>query len=203
MVNAWDRIFREKGQVFEEPHPEMRRVEQMVRRKGGQRVLDLGCGTGRHLVFFAERGFEVHGIDESPEALRRARLWLAAKLQKADLREQSIYDKLPYEDGFFDCVIATNSIHHGMKYEVEGAVEEAGRVLKKGGVIFATVPSGVGKGWKARKIAEDTFFPTEGDEAGLIHFVFDKTSIYDLFWQFKLEIWEERGNHFCILGEKE
>lgn len=208
MVNAWNRIFSEKGDVFTEPHSGMERLEHILRRKGGKKVLDLGCGTGRHLLFFAQKGYEVHGLDESPEALRRAKLWLTAKGFKANLKQQSFYEKLPYEDDFFDCVVSTNAIHHGMRYEVEDTVEEAARVLKKGGLIFAVVPSDEGRKQKnmmksARKIAKNTFFPTEGDEAGLIHFIFDKTSIYDIFYPFMLEIWKDCDGYWCILGEKE
>jgi SAM-dependent methyltransferase len=38
-----------------------------------RRVLDLGCGTGRHAVILAERGYEVTGVDRSPEMVERAR----------------------------------------------------------------------------------------------------------------------------------
>jgi len=35
------------------------------------RVLDLGCGVGRHLVYLSSQGFEMHGLDLSPAGVER------------------------------------------------------------------------------------------------------------------------------------
>lgn len=40
---------------------------------GARRVLDVACGTGRHAVALAQRGYEVEGVDASPQMLERAR----------------------------------------------------------------------------------------------------------------------------------
>ena len=47
-------------------------------------VLDIGCGTGEHALFFAEKGFEVWGIDSSPLAIRKAQ-------EKAGARELTVH----------------------------------------------------------------------------------------------------------------
>ena len=208
MSNVWDRIFREKGQVFDEPDTNMPRVAKLLRLRGARRVLDLGCGTGRHMLYFAEKMYDVYGIDSSPEALRRTKMLLESRDFKPRLKLGSIYDKLPYRSAYFDAVIATNTIHHAMRDEIEAAVEEVARVMKKGGLLYAAFPmKAVGRREKtlrkkAREIAPNTFFPTEGQEAGLIHYIFDKTAIYEVFYQFDLDIWDN-GHHWCILGEKE
>jgi len=207
MVNAWNSIFKKEGQVFEEPHDDMARFARLLRLRSARTVLDLGCGTGRHMLYFAEKLYDVYGIDQSPEALRRAKMLLESKGHTPQLKEGNIYKHLPYRSNYFDAVISTQVIHHAMRYEIEEAVEEVARVLKKGGLLFATFPMKVGgvRGkWikKVRKIAPHTFFPTEGKEAGLIHYVFDKTAIYEVFYHFNLQIWDN-GHHWCILGEKE
>jgi len=46
---------------------------------GGERILELGCGTGIHATHLAERGFSVHGIDQSAEMLRLAEVRRAAQ----------------------------------------------------------------------------------------------------------------------------
>lgn len=207
MVNAWDSIFKKRGQVFKEPHEEISKIAKLMRLRGARRVLDLGCGTGRHMLYFSEKLYDVWGIDESEEALRQARMLLESNGYEARLKRGNIYKHLPYRSNFFDTVVSTNVIHHALRYEIEGAVEEVARVLKKGGLLFATFPKkigGRGAKWikKTRKIAPNTFFPTEGEEAGLIHYVFDKTAIYEVFYHFELKIWDD-GHHWCILGERE
>ncbi len=51
----WDDIFAEKGKTFIKPHPDMERLANLFSEKGVRRILDLGCGTGRHLLFFFEK----------------------------------------------------------------------------------------------------------------------------------------------------
>lgn len=72
-------------------------IERMFRTYGGQRVhsvLDLGCGTGSHAVPLAGRGYEVTGVDRSPDMLTRARNKAGAPtdsrnltLQQGDIRD--------------------------------------------------------------------------------------------------------------------
>jgi 2-polyprenyl-3-methyl-5-hydroxy-6-metoxy-1,4-benzoquinol methylase len=47
-------------------------------------VLDIGCGTGEHALFFAEEGFEVWGIDSAPKAIEKAK-------EKADERKLDVH----------------------------------------------------------------------------------------------------------------
>lgn len=65
----------------------------------GQRVLDIACGAGRHLIAFAKQGALVTGVDLSADLLQRAKqrcveLGLKAVLKQADMRE------LPFENKF-------------------------------------------------------------------------------------------------------
>ncbi|NLI78859.1 MAG: class I SAM-dependent methyltransferase [Candidatus Riflebacteria bacterium] len=48
-------------------------LEAEAKRVGARSILDIGCGTGRHAIELARRGFRVTGIDLSPAQLRRAR----------------------------------------------------------------------------------------------------------------------------------
>lgn len=85
---------------------EVERALAMLRPSGGERVLDLACGTGRHSHELARRGYEVVGIDISEELLaiareRAAELGLEAEFRRADLRELEL-------DGDFDIVLSLN-----------------------------------------------------------------------------------------------
>jgi SAM-dependent methyltransferase len=52
---------------------EWRFLEPILATAPSRRLLDLGCGTGEHARFFAERGFEVVGVDQSEAMLEKAR----------------------------------------------------------------------------------------------------------------------------------
>jgi ubiquinone/menaquinone biosynthesis C-methylase UbiE len=90
----------------------------------GQRVLDIGCGTGRHLLMFLEMGLDVTGIDASPHMLGIA----AEKLgHRAELHQGQAED-LPFEDNTFD--IATLITTLEFVDDVQKALEEACRVTE-------------------------------------------------------------------------
>jgi dihydrofolate reductase len=74
---VWDNIFTEGGRIFERPHRGLFLLIEQMRALQVRKVLDIGSGTGRHLVFFASLGFETYGIDNSPEAVKQARKWLS------------------------------------------------------------------------------------------------------------------------------
>jgi cyclopropane fatty-acyl-phospholipid synthase-like methyltransferase len=62
----------------------------LLKARGARRVLDLGCGAGRHLVYLAREGFEMHGMDIAENGLAHAQRWLeseslAAELIKSDM----------------------------------------------------------------------------------------------------------------------
>ena len=66
----------------------------------GQRVLEVGCGTGAHLAVFLKEGLDVTGVDISPHMLRVAknRLGKGVRLCLGDT------ENLPFREKTFDCV---------------------------------------------------------------------------------------------------
>ena len=86
------------------------------------RLLDLGCGIGRHVIYAHEMGLEAYGIDLSPVAVGVARQW--AQLRDFPQPEQSIrvasVTSLPFEDSFFDVAVS-----HGVLDSMPFAVARA------------------------------------------------------------------------------
>ena len=68
---AYDDLYQDKDYVAECDLIE--RVFETYGQGPTRRVLDLGCGTGGHAVILAKRGYDVVGVDRSPEMLERAR----------------------------------------------------------------------------------------------------------------------------------
>lgn len=75
-MQQWNEIFRKRGRVFHRAQEDMPKIFKLLKEKKERKVLDLGCGTGRHIVYFAKRGFDVYGIDISPQAIKLTKSWL-------------------------------------------------------------------------------------------------------------------------------
>lgn len=100
------------------------------------RILEVGCGTGNNLWFFAQAGFEVFGIDYAPSAIAAANrklssLGLTAALSVGDLKD------LPFEDAFFDFVLDRAAITQVLKRHAKQAVHEIHRTLRAGGEFLS------------------------------------------------------------------
>ena len=114
---------------------------RLVRHAGvreGQRVLDVGCGTGVVAVTAAGRGAHVTGLDLTPQLLERARengriAGVTVEWQEGDA------ESLPFADATFDVVLS--QFGHMFAPRPEVALVEMLRVLKPGGTLaFSTWP---------------------------------------------------------------
>ena len=159
------------------------------------RLLDDGCGNGRHVVLFAEQGFDVYGIDISPEAVQIAEAWLAKKGLKAHLETASV-TKLPFADRYFDVVTSFGVLDHIKFSEAKEAAAEFKRVLVPSGYLYITLrsveDSECGRG---KEVDKNTFVLQEGYEKGIIQHFFDQKEIEELlkgFRIFDIECYEEK-----------
>ena len=100
----------------------------------GQRVLEIGCGTGT-LLIRAKRAYpatEFIGSDPDPRALTRARRKASAAIRF----EHAYAQQLPYAEGDFDRVLSSMMLHHLHDDVKDGAAAEAFRVLHPGGALY-------------------------------------------------------------------
>jgi ubiquinone/menaquinone biosynthesis C-methylase UbiE len=106
--------------------------DAVLARVGGERVLDVGCGTGVFLRLCADRGAEVAGLDASEDLLAVAR----ERVPEGDLRCGDL-QVLPYPDGAFDLVTGFGSFFYAA--DVPAALREAARVTRAGGAVVVQV----------------------------------------------------------------
>jgi len=202
----WDDIFAEKGKFFIKPHPDIERLANLFKEKGVRRILDLGCGTGRHLLYLLKKGFEVYGLDGSPNGLDIAKNWLTEENLTSELTCQKIEEKFPYKDGFFDAIISIQVMHHNLMKDILFTINEIKRILKPDGFIFLTfalLQSFYVKKQNMKKVETRTYIPLTGPEKGLPHHFFTIAEIKRAFSAFDLsEIYIDRTNHRAILGQK-
>jgi SAM-dependent methyltransferase len=123
--------------------------DQLLKRRlhPGMRLLDAGCGGGRNLNYFLKSGFEVSGVDQSPEAIAQVRALaasLAPHLASDNFRIESV-DSMSFADSHFDVVVSSAVLHFARDEEHwRKMVREMWRVLKPGGIFFARLASSIG-----------------------------------------------------------
>jgi ubiquinone/menaquinone biosynthesis C-methylase UbiE len=100
------------------------------------RVLDFGCGQGRHVIFFARSGFrKVTGVDIASTAIEAAGAWVASEGLEASLRVAD-GGKLPFEDASFDLVTCFGVLHHVPTEQLPEVAAELTRVVAPGGHLL-------------------------------------------------------------------
>jgi len=111
-------------------------VLDLLLRKPG-RLLDMGSGTGRHLVHFARRGFDVTGVELSQHMIGVAGRKLAAEHLSARMVQGDFCEMSAMPDGSFESVICMFSTLGMVKGRANrtAALAEAFRVLAPGGIF--------------------------------------------------------------------
>lgn len=98
-----------------------------------RKILDAGCGTGKHSVYFAGRGYNVYGIDRSTGMLGEAvknSAGIRIIFAIGDMRS------LSFPNNFFDGVWSVAAIAHLTPENKRRFVQEAYRVLKNNGILY-------------------------------------------------------------------
>lgn len=99
------------------------------------KILEAGCGTGRYLVGFQARGYKnIEGIEIGAETVKK----VAEILPELPISVGDV-TKIDVEDGFYDGYISLGVVEHRIEGP-EPFLDEAHRVLKKGGIAVISVP---------------------------------------------------------------
>jgi SAM-dependent methyltransferase len=114
----------------------------------GARVLDMGCGGGRHAFEAWRRGATVVALDYAESELKEVRAVLGGMIEAGEIPHAKSglggavngdALSLPFADATFDCVVASEVLEH--VWGDTAAIAELVRVLKPGGRMAVTVPT--------------------------------------------------------------
>lgn len=156
--NQWDESYNRRENFLFYPHEEVIRFfSKYIRKRQGldhfkdiisfkvpPKILDLGCGIGRHIFYANRMGLDAYGIDLSESAIKIAWEWAKRegfsnyreKIKRGDIRN------MPFPKNFFDFAIS-HGVLDSMCFEIaKGAVAELSRALKKGGLFYCDLISG-------------------------------------------------------------
>lgn len=131
----------------------------------GDRVLDMGCGGGRHAFALYRQGADVVALDRSASDLADVEAMFQAMREAGEVplvaRARAVRGDayaLPFADGSFDAVVAAEVLEH--LPEDERAMAELVRVVRPGGLVAVTVPR-----WGPEKVCwalSDAYHEVEG-----------------------------------------
>ena len=110
-------------------------MKKYSQKTSGNRLLDLGCGTGFILFLAAPYFKEIYGVDITPAMLDLA----TSKLKKQKTAKVNLSlaesEHLPFRNSFFDVITGYSFLHH--LPALSPTLKEAYRVLKRGGTFYS------------------------------------------------------------------
>lgn len=188
----------------------------------GSTLIDVGCGAGRHSFEAFRRGADVVAFDQDVEELNNVDAILQAMQQQGEAPATAIAEAvkgdaldLPYDDGAFDFVIASEILEHVPADEA--AIDELVRVLKPGGRLAVTVPR-----WLPEKVCwilSDEYHANEGGHVRIYRadelldkivargLRFDQRhhahALHSPFWWLKCAVGVDKPNHPAVTAYHE
>jgi ubiquinone/menaquinone biosynthesis C-methylase UbiE len=210
-MTEWDQILRRKDYSPKNPDEIVVNFVSIIENRKAEKVLDLGCGAGRHVIYLTKRGFETYGTDIAETGLKLTKRRLRkAKLEAAIVKSDMKF--LPFICSCFDAAICVQTIYHQRLREIKETVSELHRVLRKKSLLLTNFHSKrSGKQRKGIEVEENTFAGERGPEKGVLHHLVDENEIHELFRDFRLvdlEIREKmtstsyRRSRYNVVSEK-
>lgn len=97
------------------------------------KLLEMGCGAGTYSLWFAQRGYDVYGVDIAPTAIAWAKEKAKKQNLKVNFRVGSVLDLADFKDDFFDFILDGHCLHCIIGQDRKAFLASAMRVLKPGG----------------------------------------------------------------------
>jgi 2-polyprenyl-3-methyl-5-hydroxy-6-metoxy-1,4-benzoquinol methylase len=204
-TNLWEAYWRnvDNHDWWKQPAPEVLDLIRSLSPLERPRVLDLGCGLGRHAIAFALAQFSVTATDASATAIEQVQAWARSLGLQVEARVCDMLDcSLPEES--YDVVLSYNVIYHGSREQFAQAIQHVRRLLKPNGIFFFTCPSRQdGKYGFGERVAPHTYRCTKSVTPGDIHYFADEKDLDELLEGFQTTAcWKGEG-YWHNLGEQQ
>jgi tellurite methyltransferase len=137
-----------------------------------EKILDVGCGSGRNLVYFLQNGYDVYGVDPNLIAVNTVKelsQTLSPHHRPQNFKAASAED-LPFDDNYFDLVISSAVLHFAdSPAHFENMLRSMWRVLKPGGYFFARLASNIGIEALVHHLGNGRYLLPDGSERYLVN----------------------------------
>lgn len=130
----WD--YFQNHEVLDVVFPEARQRYFLKLINTGQRVLNIGVGSGAFERLALKNGIDVYALDPSKQTIDKIRHQLELK----DKARAGYAQDIPFETNFFDVVLMSEVLEHLDDEALSSALPEVFRVLKSGGRLLISVP---------------------------------------------------------------
>ncbi len=198
----WETFWRQEDNRdwWKRPAPEILAWMKALSPRTHPRVLDLGCGLGRHAIAFALAGYKVTATDASDSGIDYLQDWaerlgLDIATNVCDMLDQ------PFPPGAFDIVVSYNVLYHGTRERFAQAIALVHDLLRPGGLFFLTCPTREdGKYGHGECVALHTYAASKSIIPGDIHYFCDRPDLERLLERFAIQsidkdegFWDNKG----------
>jgi SAM-dependent methyltransferase len=209
VMPVWGELFTDPEMQGLEPNPALLALIPVMQAAGCRRVLDAGCGVGRHLRPLLQAGFQVWGTDCDAQVLHLLKERLGG-LTIPDAGPYLIHadlNRLPFAPGAFDLAVSVNVINHGDTATFREYCRELDRVLKTGGHLFIyTSPREAGEMVRlprTRELEHGTLVDIATPDGALVHHFPTPEELRQQFPGYQVHRWETVRAPIPFMGNLE
>lgn len=132
---VWEEYYKSTNKELIYPDENLIRIIEKIYNPGWKRVLDFGCGNGRHLFYLKKKRIpELVGIDFSGTVIERNK----KKSKDITFLTYNTGHAIPFENNYFDTIIVWGVLHYNPKPVREFLLNEFYRILRPGGYLVGT-----------------------------------------------------------------
>ncbi len=161
-------------------------VDQILKElyKPGDAILDAGCGSGRNMHWFLQKGYFINGIDSSVVAIEE----LKEKYPNIDKHfKVAPVESTGFDDNYFDHIICSAVLHFAENTNhFNSMLSEMIRILKPGGTIFIRMAADIGIEDKVELIADGVYAIPDGS----VRFLLTRSLLANCMQQYNLSFAE-------------